>query len=140
MVPYFYAMDRPNYSRWLPVYLTDMHQLPQKFPKVHEEILKGNHTVNRSTQSYSRVWTDMALEQSINLDSKMRGGIIGITQKSDTLDRWFLTSHERAAIASATKQMCAMQDEERVGLHKEAGKSRLQRNENAVQRLIHTFK
>ena len=28
MVPYFYTMVRPNYSRWLPVYLTDMHQLP----------------------------------------------------------------------------------------------------------------
>lgn len=27
MVPYFYAHDRPNYSRWLPVYLADMAQL-----------------------------------------------------------------------------------------------------------------
>ena len=28
MAPNFYAMDRTNYSRWLPVYLLDMHQLP----------------------------------------------------------------------------------------------------------------
>ena len=84
------------------------------FPEVHEEFLKGKHTVNLSTQPHSRVWTDMALEQSINLDFKMRGGIIGTTQKSDTLERWFLTRHERAAIASTTKQMYAMQDEEQV--------------------------
>ena len=68
MVPYFYAMDRPNYSRWLPVYLLDMHQLLQKFPEVHEEFLKDSFAVSRSTQPYSRVWTDVALEQSINLD------------------------------------------------------------------------
>ena len=74
MAPCFYAMDRTNYSRWLPVYLLDMHQLPQKFPEVYEEFLKGNHAVSRSTQPYSRVWTDMTLEQSINLDSKKRGG------------------------------------------------------------------
>ena len=26
MVPHFFSMDRQNYSRWLPVYLADMHQ------------------------------------------------------------------------------------------------------------------
>ena len=28
MTPYFFAFDRPNYSRWLPVYLADMNSLP----------------------------------------------------------------------------------------------------------------
>ena len=46
----------------------------------------------------------MALEQSINLDSKTNGGIIGISQKPGTLERWFLTSHERASITSAIKE------------------------------------
>ena len=32
MTPYFYAMDRPNYARWLPIYLTDMKQLENKHP------------------------------------------------------------------------------------------------------------
>ena len=27
MVPHFFAMDRPNYARWLPVYIMDMRQL-----------------------------------------------------------------------------------------------------------------
>ena len=58
----------------------------------------------------------MALEQSINLDSKTRGGIIGITQKPGTLERWFLTVHERAAITFATKGMCSISDNDRVGL------------------------
>ena len=35
MVPYFFAMDRHNYSCWLPVYLSDMKRLESKHPRVH---------------------------------------------------------------------------------------------------------
>ena len=29
MIPYFFAMDRMNYSRWLPVYIMDMRNLQE---------------------------------------------------------------------------------------------------------------
>ena len=105
MTPHFFSMERVNYSKWLPIYLADMNQLPITAPEVHEEFCKSSHAVNRSTNPFSQVWTDMALEQSINLDSKSSGGIIGITQKPDALTRWFLTSHERAAITTATNSV-----------------------------------
>ena len=82
----------------------------------------------------------MALEQSINLDSKTRGGIIGITQKPGTLERWFLTAHERAAITSATKGMCSISDSDRVATHKEGGQKRVHRDEEDVQKLLTTIK
>ena len=80
----------------------------------------------------------MALEQIINLDSKGSGGIIGITQKPDALARWFLTSHERIAITTATKELCGMGDNDRVGSHKEAGSQRLKKDEYDVQKLVST--
>ncbi len=80
----------------------------------------------------------MALEQSINCDSKSKGGAIGITKKPDALDRWFLTAHERAAITTALKEMCGMGDD--TGLtHKEAGLSRIKRDEDDVQKLLSCF-
>ena len=103
MVPYFFAMDRPNYLRWLPVYITDMRQLVTKHPKVHQEFVNGNHAVSLSSKPFAQVWTGMALEQSINADSKSRGGIIGISQNPGALDRWFLTSYERASVTIALK-------------------------------------
>ena len=139
MVPYFYSMDRTNYSRWLPIYLADMHQLSTTHPEVHAEFLIGNHSVSRSNQPFSQVWTDMALEQSVNLDSKKRGGIIGITQKAEALDRWFLTIHERAAITTATKHMCGLQENEKVGTHKDLGAQRLKRDEADVHKLLSVF-
>lgn len=105
MAPYFFAMDRHNYARWLPVYLADMHQIESKHPRVHDEFMSGNHVVCRSSHPFSQVSTDMALEQSINADSKAKGGIIGISIMPSTLQRCFLTSHERAAITSSLKSM-----------------------------------
>jgi hypothetical protein len=32
MLPYFYAMDRVNYAKWLPVYLADMQSLQEHHP------------------------------------------------------------------------------------------------------------
>ena len=79
MVPHFFSMDRVNYSRWLPVYLSDMHMLQLTHPAVHQEFITGNHSVSRSNQPFAQVWPDMALEQSINLDTKTKGGIVGMS-------------------------------------------------------------
>lgn len=62
-----------------------MNMLPTLAPEAHKEFLEGNHTVSRSNQSFSQVWSDMALEQSINLDSKTAGGIVGLTRKAGAL-------------------------------------------------------
>ena len=95
MAPHFNSMDRTNYARWLPVYLADMNVVQKKLPHVHAKVLKGYHAVSRSGQPFNQIWTDMALEQTINRDSKTKGGIIGISQKPGALNCWFITSHER---------------------------------------------
>lgn len=65
MTPHFYAFDIPNYSKWLPVYLSDMNNLPQSHPIAHQEFIYGDHSVNRSGNPISNVSSDMALEKSI---------------------------------------------------------------------------
>ena len=37
MTPHFFSMDRVNYSKWLPIYLADMDQVPITAPEVQEE-------------------------------------------------------------------------------------------------------
>ena len=36
----------------------------------------------------------MADEQSVNRDSKIKGGIVGISQRAGALERWFANAHE----------------------------------------------
>ena len=74
----------PLYARWLPVYLADMHAL-HDHPEVHSEFTAGNHSVSR-TRPFGQVWSDMALEQSINCDSKSKGDLAGMTQKEIWLE------------------------------------------------------
>ena len=33
--PWMFAVDRPNYSRWLPVHIRDTVELPNKHPHVY---------------------------------------------------------------------------------------------------------
>ena len=81
----------------------------------------------------------MALEQAINLDSKTRGGIVGLTQNASALVRWFITSHKRAELTAVTKRLCNLEDSYKTGTHKEAGSQRVKRDENDVQWLINTI-
>jgi len=57
----------------------------------------------------------MALEQSINADSKSKGGVVGITDNQSALQRWFVTAHERASVATALKEMYAIRGSDRMG-------------------------
>ena len=81
----------------------------------------------------------MALEQSINRDSKSKGGIIGISQNPNAVDRWFLTSHERAAITTALKEMCSLNDCNESSAHKEGSSKRIHRDESDVQKFVSCF-
>lgn len=139
MVAHFFSMDRVNYARWLPVYISDMHSLQDNHPEVHREFSSGNFGVSRAKQPFAQVWTDMALEQSINRDSKSKGGIVGISTKENAVERWFLTSHERAAMVRAVKEMCGIGDSDEVGTHKEAKTARMVRDEDDVQKLLGIF-
>ena len=115
MTPHFFAMDRPNYAQWLPVYITDMNMLESSHPKVHEEFLAGNFSVSHSGHPFSQVSTNIALEQCINADSKSKGGIVGMSQSPAALERWFLTARERASVTTALREMYGDDENHQVG-------------------------
>jgi len=81
----------------------------------------------------------MALEQSVNLDSKSKGDIIGMSTKEDAVDRWFLTIHDRGATTEAVKALCGFENSNRIETHKDTGPSRLARDEKDVQKLAESF-
>lgn len=81
----------------------------------------------------------MALEQSINLDSKSKGGIVGISQREDAVEQWFLTSHEQVAFTHSLKEMCRLENYERVGTHKDAGAAQMKRDQDYIHWLVSSF-
>ena len=94
-------------------YTADMGQLSETHTAVHEEFVSGNHSISRSTQPFAQVWTDMALEQSFNIDSKTTGGIIGISHIPGVLECLFLTATNEQQIQQLwrTCLLCQTQTE-----------------------------
>ena len=138
---YLFSFDRTNYSRWAPVYIADMYRRQETAPDVHQEFMNGNHPVKRSKNTFNQVWSDMALEQSVNPDSKTEGEKVGITLQKNALDRWFLTAHVRAAVTSAIKEICSISDDDEQVLelsHNEIVKKRRCRDERDVQSMLTT--
>jgi len=133
MLPYFFAYDHVNYSRWAMVYLADMKLLPTTAPLVHRQFLEGNFSIKRSSSPFNKVWSDMAFEQSVNRDSKTKGGVVGLTQSPTALVRWFLTANKHAEAVSAVKGMCDLDEDRRARKHKEFGTTRMARDERDVE-------
>ena len=135
MTPYMFAYDHTNYAKSRSVYLCDMRLLPISAPSVLMEFEAGSHSVNRSANPFNMVWTDMALEQSENKDTKTLGGIVGFSTNPEAVNRWFLTAHVRTSFTRSLKKMCGLDIEEDDSHHKEPGWRRLARDESDVQKI-----
>ena len=138
MLAYDFACNHLNYARWGSVYIAEMHLLEELHPEIFEEFLNGKHIINRSLQEekyFSGVWSDMAIEQSINRDCGSLGGLTGLKTNRAAMERWFLTAHLKANVATATKAMLGLGIKQQSAPHKEATTSRVGRDESAVNEI-----
>ena len=126
MLPYFFITNPTNYSRWMPVYILDMLELPAEIKSAFE---KGEFSIRQTSGSFN------GIEKTIIKNLKGSGGIVGITNQKSALVRWTLTRHFLASFS------CAMND--RAGItstsntsHEEMKHTALKRDEEQVQALV----
>jgi len=81
--PWFFALDRTHYTRWLPVHIRDMECLETEIPATSAEFKNGNLVV-KTNPAFSSLLIDQAHEQS-NKIVKGDGGAIGLTESSTQL-------------------------------------------------------
>ena len=95
MVPHFNAGGNIHYAKAAPLYLQQMHDLPNKIPpegyrKITED---GYFTVRRRHEFWSGIWTDMVIEQDLMRAMKSQGGVTrgrGLTES--VLIQWVMSS------------------------------------------------
>ena len=136
MLPFDRIFYHSKYFQWGLVYLVDMLRLPHYAPDVYQQFLDGKHTVSRSKKAsrFNAVSTDMALEQSLNRESKVKGGIIGVTHDSDSVEKWTITSHLRSAVVENLKEMAGITQDNST--HKELLVSSIDKSEKQVTAVI----
>ena len=96
-VKYYFAHDLYKYARLVPVYLAQMQMLKTTDPPTWEALKSGDFTVSKSGIPFTNLFVDQALEQLIR-ELKVVGGITGITQNEEALDRYFLIAPELISI------------------------------------------
>ena len=85
-IKYFFAHDLLNYARLMPLHIAQMDELKQNDSTTWEALKSGDFVVSKSGIPFTSLFTDQALEQEIK-NLKRHGGIIGISQREDALDR-----------------------------------------------------
>ena len=138
---YFFAHDRLNYARMMPLYLAEMDSLSTTDPDVYAEFLSGNWIVNKNSSiPFCALGADHGLEH-VNRSMKVSGGLVGITLNQIARTKFFLIAPEMANLAEQAKGMAgvASKIQTRHHHHTTAVLSREDKNVKALMDTIETF-
>ena len=72
MLPWDFVYDHINYARRGSLYDFEMLDSPNYNPEFFAHCELGNRTINRSkcnNQSFNNVWTDLGIEQGMNMET-----------------------------------------------------------------------
>ena len=93
MLPWFLVFDHTHYSRWLSVHVKDLEELNKTAIGVHEEFMRGNFVIRKTSNPFSALPVDQAHEQN-NAADKGDGGVVGLTDDLTALRRWSVAGPE----------------------------------------------
>lgn len=139
MLPWFYACDKVNYARYGTAYWLEMKSLETTHPglllytkmslpcfckKNYNHVsailtgilseLSSNFSVQRqNNHGFAAVSCDQTIEQTVNRDSKTKGGLVGFSMNRTSVHRWLLSQAERAAVTQRCKSMSGMNNKSR---------------------------
>jgi len=94
MLPYLARYDHSNYHKSLTIYIAEMHMLPKA---IEDAFRDGDFVVKNSNRRFNQVDADHAQEWLVGT-CKEAGGITGITNDNNTLQRWALSFHWRSEL------------------------------------------
>ena len=138
MLAWYFAYDRINYARYLPAYITEMEKLPVTHESIHQAFVSGEFVVQRQNNyGFSQIACDQLIEQTLNRDSKTKGGLTGITMNKGAVNRWILSHHHRATIAKECRLMAGQ--ESCCSSRKDLDKAVVERDEKKVIGIIDTI-
>ena len=88
-----FALDHPNYARWLSIHIRDMQRLSTIHPNIAAQFAEGKFVGQKTLNRFSAIAIDHAHEQN-NKVVKGDGGAIGLMQNTSELLRWMVSGPE----------------------------------------------
>ena len=94
----FFTTNHQNYAKRMTGYTLELSYLDLPLRKM---LMNGGLSVRQSKNHFSRVGVDMALEQTINAETKSRlKGIIAFAYMNTVVNRWLITSSMHTEIVN----------------------------------------
>lgn len=138
MLPWLFAYDHINYSRYLSVYWLEMRELRNTHPSVHQQCIDGQFAVQRSENTFARIACDQTIEQTANRDSKTKGGMTGFTTSKGTVNRWIWSHNARGLITRGCEKMAGK--EELAATRRDLQESQMEKDKRDVEEIVDTVK
>lgn len=136
MLPYFAATGHNLYLKSAYCYVQMMQRLETEHPEMYAKFCQGYHVVRRSDRYWAGISTDLAIEQTLMRSLKTSGGMTrGKGMSEVQRAQWLLSMPACSGINAA------MQNIERIKYatsdqHKEASKSRLERDNKDIMTIV----
>ncbi|ESO08278.1 hypothetical protein HELRODRAFT_184084 [Helobdella robusta] len=93
LCPWLFALDLIHYSRWLPVFIKGLKELPVRHPQVYEAFQKGHFTSRKTNADFSAISDDQLHEQNNKLIKGCSGAINNL-HNNDALLKWMVAGPE----------------------------------------------
>ena len=136
MLNLFAATGHNNYAKCGRLYLQIMEKLPENEPWLYNHLVKGNHTVRRTSKNWTGIWTDLAIEQTLMRSLKTKGGLtIGRGMDESVRHSWVLSLSHTALIHDAMSQLTgaiSITSEQ----HHELGTARTKQDNDHCQKML----
>ena len=134
MLPFFFAMNKTNYSRYGLGYLRMLESIELQYPGCKELLLSAGLSVQAQDHYPYHTAIDQRGEQSINRDAKTAGGIKKSYSSESSILKWTLNRAHQSANTSELKSMTGINQENFV--YKSLRPSEIIKSEKKVRRIV----
>ena len=107
-LPFYFALNKHNYSRYGCYYLERMKNIDTVYPGLKELLRFKGLSVQAQDRHPVRTSVDQRGEQTINRDAKTAGGIKNIATNSESVLKWCLNRSEQAQNTGALNDLCGI--------------------------------
>lgn len=131
----FFALNQPNYARWLVRYQNNLCNVDKTYPELKQLLENGSYGIKRTDKAFSGQPIDLTLEQTINADAAIKlTGILHFTNSIAARQRWCKSHSIRSAITSNILQQTGLRKNQDITADLE--KNRIQKSTAQLNKLL----
>ena len=110
ILPYFFSLNRTNYSRYGTYYVCQLQAIDKLFPGCKLLLKHYGISVQGQDRYPLRTAVDQSGEQTFNRDAKTTGGITNFAGNIESVTKWTLNRGSQAEVTAELKKLAGLEN------------------------------